>query len=324
MATQATAKAMVSSIPVMLAFAAAAAGVGAAVWMAGKGIREIADGFSGLSVAQMIGVSVALGLIGVGLYYITPAIIAAAGAASLSAPGLALLALAVMAVGAAVAIAAAGMGVMFESISKITPDTGLGILMVSAALGVLAGVLVAMGASAILGVIGLGVMMPLLWGMGELMERMTSPERVDGLKAFSTLMTTLGQTDLKTVADELERIAKVIADISSTTLMITAVAGPSALETIMNAGAKSTQVAAETTPVQSTAGSRAEDVNQVKQSAAPAQESGRSSANDKELIKALKTVADALKDFKDRPVRLQMSGAGQDEFIAEIKNELER
>lgn len=316
MATKASAQAMMASVPAMIGFGIAAAGVGAAVLMAGMGIREISEGFKELDVTQMIGVSVALTLIGVGLYYIAPAIIAAAGSAQIGAVGLGLLAIAVMSVGAAIAIAAAGMGYLFESISKIKPETGLGILMVAAALGVLGGVLVAMGASAILGVIGLGIMLPLVLTLGSVMERITSPERVGGLQAFSELMTTLAQTDLEKLGDNLERIADILDRIGMATVMVSAIVGPEVIGTVLTGA---TQTATESKPIQPAQGARPEDLDAAKRQAAPPKQDQASSQTNAALTKAVKDLTDALKLFKDRPVRLQLTGSGQDEFIAEVK-----
>ena len=328
-ATLVTAQAMTAGIPAMIGFGIAAAGVGAAVWMAGMGIREMAHGFEGLGVGQMVGVAVALGLIGVGLYYITPAIIAASKSAELGALGLGLLALAVLAVGAAVAIAAAGMSMMFNSISKITPETGLGILMVSAALGILAGVLVMMGASAILGVVGLGIILPLLGGLGFLMEKMTSPDRVEGLKAFSSLMMTLATTDLESVVNQLERMSKIISEIGRTTMILHVTGASEALSAIMSAAAGGAAVPVKAQAVQPADGATPQQVsdasgqatqNQAGQGSATAvtQESAGNAA----LQKSIDALTVALKAFKDRPVRLQMTAQGQDEFIAKVREDL--
>ena len=86
--------------------------LGAAVFLAAAGIALMAAAFSLLSVGEMAMMGVVLIAIGVGLYFLIPALVAAGGAAMGVAPGLLILAAVFLSIGAGIGMAAAGIGLM--------------------------------------------------------------------------------------------------------------------------------------------------------------------------------------------------------------------
>jgi len=186
--------------------------LGAAIFLATAGVALMAAAFSLLSVEQMAGMAVVLLAIGVGLYFLTPALIAAGGAAMGVAPGLLILAAVFLAIGAGIGMAAAGIGLM-----------GTGMAMLFEAIDVpKAGALLAL-------FIGLGVMAPLLLlasvGVGylavafaglALSMALMSTEKV---AAFGEFISSLGGltdiANLAAVRSEIEGIIETIGKLDT-------------------------------------------------------------------------------------------------------------
>jgi hypothetical protein len=183
--------------------------IGVAVFLVAAGMALMAGAFSLLSNEQMIGMGAALVLVGVGLYFLAPAISAAGIASVAASPGLGILALTILAIGASVGIAAAGIGLMaagfalmFESIDvkKVLAFAGfVAALVLGAPYMIAAGIgLAAMGAGMI--VLGLGLMF-------------VSTRDLEAIATFTSSLAELEVKKVTALADALEKVAKAMDDI---------------------------------------------------------------------------------------------------------------
>jgi hypothetical protein len=184
--------------------------VGASVYLAATGIGNLAEGFSGLNVAQMIGVSIAMALVAGGIWLL----VASSAAAGAAAGPLAAFGGALIVIGAAIAIVIASIGIAAWGIGKMAegfaalfeaadPATFAGF---TASLAIFAAVINAIGMSSPIAGTGLAVIAGGLLAIGIAMMMME-----DSLVAMDGFIS--GLVTLTTRADGLGKVAKSIKSI---------------------------------------------------------------------------------------------------------------
>jgi len=166
-AVQQTANAVAAAgVGPMLALGGAIALIGVGVGAAAFGMAYLVESFGALSGEQILGAVTAIGLLGVGFYFLVPAV-AAAGAVAAGASGpLMALGFAVLMMGAGVGVAAYGFSLLVKSFKGLSADqataAAASIVAVSVSIGSLVAAMFFGGSAAVAGIIGLGVGMTIL------------------------------------------------------------------------------------------------------------------------------------------------------------------
>ena len=180
--------------------------LGAAVFLAAAGLALMALSFSLLSVEQMVAMAVVLVALGVGLYFVAPALIAAGSAAMGVAPGLLLLAGVIFAIGAGVGMAAAGIGLMGAGMAllfkSIDPAKIVWMNLMMASL-LLAAPFMPLAA---------GGMIALAYGLGSVgfALALIKTEDLQALAQFASAMAAMEVESMNELAEAIERIADAI------------------------------------------------------------------------------------------------------------------
>jgi len=183
--------------------------VGFGVLMITGGLAMMAAAFSLLSVEQMIGMGAALIGIGVGIYFLAPAIGALGGAVALTFPALAGLALVVVAIGGAVALAAIGVGMMATGIGSMFESVQVDKAL---ALAALVGTLALAGPFLFLAALGMGA---LALGLGSVAFALAfiPTKDLEAIALFTSSLASIEVEHLSKVAETIERVAKAMDSI---------------------------------------------------------------------------------------------------------------
>jgi hypothetical protein len=137
---------MIKSIPTMLAFGAAILLIGAGIALVTIGIAQMANAIKGMTTGEMVFLGLMLVGIGVGLYFLIPALMAFGATAGVTALPLLALGAAVLLIGGGIALVGLGIKLMADSVIKMLPVlskfTGtmlvMGLAGISASLGLVA------------------------------------------------------------------------------------------------------------------------------------------------------------------------------------------
>ena len=204
-----TGKAADRSAPSLQRLAPALLQVGAGVFLITGGLAMMAAAFSLLSVEQMIGMGAALIGIGVGIYFLAPALGALGGAVALTFPALAGLALVVVAIGGAVALAAIGVGMMATGIGSMFESVQVDKAL---ALAALVGTLALAGPFLFLTALGMGA---LALGLGSVAFALAfiPTKDLEAIALFTSSLASIEVEHLSKVAETIERVAKAMDSI---------------------------------------------------------------------------------------------------------------
>ena len=154
--------AMSKSVPVILAVGAAVLMMGAGLGLAAWGVSKLAESFFLLDIAQMIGVGVALTILGAVMLGFTYMILTITPAIAMSYPLILALGAALFLMGAGVGIAALGMA---ELVKAINPES-------AAAFGIFAGFLAIISLAAALTLMGNPLALMGVWNLGRVFEKL--------------------------------------------------------------------------------------------------------------------------------------------------------
>lgn len=105
-----------------LALGAALLMVGGGIYLAATGMAELVKSFKGLEPEEILGAVAAITALGVGFYFLIPALGAVAAAATVGAVGLLALGASVMMIGAGIGIAAAGFSLLVTSVASASDE----------------------------------------------------------------------------------------------------------------------------------------------------------------------------------------------------------
>lgn len=204
-----TGKAADRSTPSLQRLAPALVQVGVGVLLITGGIAAMAVAFSLLSVEQMIGMGAALVGIGVGIYFLSPALAALGGTVALTFPALAGLALIVVAIGGAVAIAAMGVGLLATGIGKMFESVQVD---KSLALTGLVVALALAGPGLYISALGLGALALGLGGVAFALALIPTRD-LEAIALFTSSLANIEIGQLSKVAETIERVAKAMDSI---------------------------------------------------------------------------------------------------------------
>ena len=158
--------AMSKSVPVMLAVGAAALMIGLGVGVAAYGIAQMAIAFKDLNAGQMIGVSVALLILGAAMLGFTYMLLTMAPAAAMTYPLILALGAALFLMGAGVGIAALGMA---ELVKSINPESAAAFGIFSGFLGMFSVAIISLAAA--LTLMGNPLALMGVWNLGRVFEK---------------------------------------------------------------------------------------------------------------------------------------------------------
>ena len=185
----------------ILAFGLAMVMIGAAVAIAAVGMAELVKAFGGLDIPQMIGATIAITLLGVGLLALIPAITAFAATAGVTATPIMGLGFGLLMIGGAVFLAATGFANLVESFKGMEPTQmlamGGGLALIGVGIYALSTALVAAAAAGPLALVGIAAVSVALIALGAATQSLNtgalesisnlagmSSEKIDKLKAL--------------------------------------------------------------------------------------------------------------------------------------------
>ena len=185
--------------------------IAASIFVVSAGLALMSYGFSLLSVPQMLAMSAALTGIGIGIYFLTPALTAlgAALANPMVAVGLGLFALTILSIGASVFIAASGIGLMATGFAQMFEAINLQKML---AFGAFAAALV-IGAP-FFGIAGLGLAAMSL-GMGALAFSLAfiKTRDLEAIAQFATGLAELEVNQVTALANAIREVAKAMDEV---------------------------------------------------------------------------------------------------------------
>jgi hypothetical protein len=202
-------KASDKSVSQFSRLAPALVGVGLGVLMITGGIALMAAAFSLLNVGQMIGMGAILIAMGVGAYFLAPALVVLGTAVAAASPGLGILALTVAAIGGSIFIAAAGVGLMANGFATMFASMDVPKI---AALGILVVGLALAGPGLFITALGLGALALGLGGVAFALAFIPTKD-LEAIALFTSSLASIEIKHLSEVAETIERVAKAMDSI---------------------------------------------------------------------------------------------------------------
>lgn len=299
-AMKAKAAAAKASMFSMFALGAAVLMVGAGIGAAALGIAQLAKSLKDADAGQVIGLALALGILGFAMFKMTALMLAASPAALAAAPAFLALGAAIFLIGAGIGVAAMGMATLMESFKGMNFETAGAILAIAYGLGLLAVVLVKTAAVALLA----GAGMAIAFGMMSLfVASISGDDNVRALEGLNGILTNISEMDFSKVRSNISEVTSAIGE------MVDKFAdmdeeGILRMETIMTATAGGAPPAAQaqmSTPAAAAANPITSFVTGLFGGG-----SNAAGPNMDELSEKIDTLIDKLEKVSKRPVNLTM------------------
>lgn len=206
---KAKAAAAKASLFSMLALGAAVALIGAGVGAAALGISKLAESLKGADAGQIIGLGVALGILGFAMVKLTTLMLAASPAALAAAPAFLALGAAIFLIGAGIGVAAMGMAMLMESFKGMNFETAAAILAIAGGLAILALVMGKVAAVALIAGIG----MALAFGMMSLfVASISGEEEIRALEGLNGVLKSIAEMDFSNVRSNISEVSAAVGD----------------------------------------------------------------------------------------------------------------
>ena len=190
--------------------------VGFGVLMVTGGVALMAAAFSLLSVPQMVGLAAVLVILGVGLYFLAPALaiigpalVGLGIAAGIAAPGLFALAIPIAIIGGTIALVAAGVALMANGFAAMFASMDVPKI---AALGALVVGLAFAGPGLFITAMGLGALALGLGGVAFALAFIPTKD-LEAIALFTSSLASIEIEHLSKVAETIERVAKAMDSI---------------------------------------------------------------------------------------------------------------